>query len=48
LSDFNGIAASGGGIDPNSGRVLHLGSLGRILSTSNNPRVVQLALKLHF
>ena len=48
LSDFNRIAPSGGGIDPNSGRVLNLDSFGRIISTSNNPRIVQLALQLHF
>jgi hypothetical protein len=47
LSDFNGIVSSGS-IDPNSGRVLSPGSFGRIISTSNNPRIVQLALKLNF
>jgi hypothetical protein len=48
LSDFNGIVPSGGGIDATSGRVLNPGSFGRIISTSNNPRIVQLALKLNF
>ena len=47
-NDFNDSAPSGRRYRPELGRVLHLGSLGRILSTSNNPRIVQSALKLHF
>jgi hypothetical protein len=48
LSDFNGIASSGGSIDAISGRVLNPGAFGRIISTSNNPRIIQFALKLNF
>ena len=47
-SDFNGIASSGGSIDPISGRVLNPHSFGRIISTSNNPRILQFALELNF
>jgi hypothetical protein len=47
LSDFNGIASSGGNIDP-IGRVVNPGDFGRIVATSNNPRIIQLALKLNF
>src|SRR5262249_44003798 len=48
ISNFNAISASGGKIDPNSGQVLAPGDFGRILSTSNNARIIQLALKLNF
>jgi hypothetical protein len=47
LSDFNGITSSGGSID-SLGRVIAPGDFGRIISTSNNPRIIQLALKLNF
>ena len=47
LSDFNGITSSGGSID-SLGRVIAPGDFGRIISTSNNPRIIQLALKLVF
>ncbi len=48
MSDFNGIASSGGNFDPNTGRVLSPGAFGRIISTSSNPRIIQLALKFSF
>jgi hypothetical protein len=48
MSDFNGIAASGGSIDANTGRVLTPGAFGRIIATSSNPRIIQLALKVSF
>ena len=48
LSDFNGIASSGGSVDLNTGRVLSPGTFGRIISTSSNPRIAQLALKFNF
>jgi hypothetical protein len=47
LSDFNGLTASGGNID-SFGRVVTPGDFGRIISTSNNPRIVQLTLKVNF
>jgi hypothetical protein len=48
MSDFNGIASSGGSIDPNTGQVLSPGAFGRIISTSSNPRIIQLSLKFSF
>jgi hypothetical protein len=48
MSDFNGIDSSGGKIDLTSGRVVNPGSFGRIISTSSNPRIVQLAAKVSF
>jgi len=48
MSDFNGIASSGGSIDPNTGGVLSPGAFGRIISTSSNPRIIQFALKFNF
>jgi hypothetical protein len=48
MSDFNGIQSSGGSVDPNTGQVLSPGAFGRIVSTSSNPRIIQLALKFSF
>ena len=48
ISNLNAIASSGGSIDPNTGRIINPGDFGRIISTSNNPRLIQLALKLNF
>lgn len=38
---------SGGSIDAN-GRITNPGDFGRITSTSNNPRLIQFALKLNY
>ncbi|HKZ01771.1 MAG TPA: hypothetical protein VJ180_06005, partial [Pyrinomonadaceae bacterium] len=35
-------------IDPNTGQITNPGDFGRIISTSNNPRLIQFALKLNF
>jgi len=35
-------------IYPTTGQVISAGSFGRIISTSNNPRIIQLALKFNF
>lgn len=35
-------------IDPNTGQIINAGDFGRITSTSNNPRIIQFALKLNF
>ena len=48
ISDLNAVQSSGGTIDQSTGRILSPGSFGRIISTSNNPRLIQFALKLNF
>ena len=44
ISNLNAV----GSIDPNTGQIISPGDFGRINSTSNNPRLVQFALKLNF
>jgi hypothetical protein len=36
------------GVDPNTGQITNPGDFGRIISTSNNQRLIQFALKLYF
>jgi hypothetical protein len=48
ISDLNAVTSSGGSLDQNTGRILKGGTFGRIISTSNNPRIVQLSLKFNF
>ena len=48
ISNLNVITSSGGSIDANTGRVINPGDFGRIVSTSNNPRLIQLAIKFNF
>ncbi len=48
ISNLNALFASGGSIDPTTGQVLNPGNFGRIISTSNNPRILQFALKFTF
>lgn len=48
ISNFAAVMSSGGTIDPNTGRVIDPGDFGKIISTSNNARLVQMALKLNF
>src|SRR5229473_2517776 len=48
ISNLNALIASGGSIDPTTGRVLNPGNFGRIISTSNNPRILQFVLKFSF
>ncbi len=48
ISNLNALFASGGSIDPLTGRVSNPGNLGRIISASNNPRILQFALKFNF
>jgi hypothetical protein len=47
ISNLNAVQSSGGSIDAN-GRITNPGDFGRITSTSNNPRLIQLALKFNF
>jgi hypothetical protein len=49
IANFNAVPVSS--IDPNTGRIINpadLGNFGRINSTSNNPRLIQLAVKFNF
>jgi hypothetical protein len=48
ISNVNVITSSGGSIDANTGRIINPGDFGRIVSTSSNPRLVELALKFNF
>jgi hypothetical protein len=48
ISNLNALVASGGRLDPTTGQVLNAGNFGRIISTSNNPRIIQFALKFSF
>ena len=47
IGNLNAFASSGGSIDAN-GRIVNPGDFGRLTSTSNNPRLIQIALKLNF
>jgi hypothetical protein len=49
ISNFNAVPSTS--IDPNTGRIMpnnSPGDFGRIIATSNNPRLIQFALKLNF
>ena len=48
ISNLNAVVSSGGSLDPNTGQIINPGDFGRITSTSNNPRLIQLAVKLNF
>jgi hypothetical protein len=47
VSNFNAVGASGT-FNPNTGQVLAPGDFGRIISTSNNPRLIQFVLKFNY
>jgi hypothetical protein len=48
ISNLNALQSSGGSIDPITGQIIDPGDFGRINSTSNNPRLIQFAVKLNF
>ncbi len=48
VNDLNAVIASGGSINPTTGQIINPGSFGRITAASNNPRLIQFALKLNF
>lgn len=48
ISNLNAVTSSGGSIDPSTGQVLQPGNFGRIIATTANPRLIQLALRLSF
>ena len=48
ISNLNAVSSSGGAINSNTGQIINPGDFGRITSTSNNPRLIQLAIKVSF
>jgi hypothetical protein len=48
ISNLNAVTSSGGSIHPNTGQIINPGDFGCIISTSNNPRFIQFALKLNY
>ena len=48
ISNLNAVNGSGGRLDPDTGRVIDPGNFGRIISTTNNPRLIQLAVKFSY
>src|SRR5262245_900184 len=46
INNLNAVPS--GGIDQGTGRIINPGDFGRIISTSNNPRNIQFALKFNF
>jgi Carboxypeptidase regulatory-like domain/TonB dependent receptor-like, beta-barrel/TonB-dependent Receptor Plug Domain len=48
ISNLNAVSSSGGSINPNTGQIIDPSDFGRIISTSNNPRLIQFALKFNF
>ena len=47
ISDLNAVISTGS-LDSNTGRIINPGDFGRITSTSNNPRLIQFAIKLNY
>lgn len=47
ISDFNAVFATGS-FDSSTGRIINPGDFGRIISTSNNPRIIQFAVKFNY
>jgi len=48
ISDISTVVATGGSIDPTTGRILSPGDFGRIIGASSSPRIIQLALEFRF
>lgn len=48
ISNLNAVSSSGGGINSTTGQIINPGDFGRITSTSNNPRLIQIAAKFSF
>jgi hypothetical protein len=47
ISDLNAVTveSTGGRLNANTGQIINPGDFGRIISTSSNPRLIQLVLK---
>ena len=48
IANLNVVTSSGGSIDASTGRIINPGDFGRIVATSNNPRLIQFAVRLNF
>ncbi|MFN7948443.1 MAG: carboxypeptidase-like regulatory domain-containing protein [Blastocatellia bacterium] len=48
ISDLNAVVSSGGSLDAVTGAVVNPGSFGRIISTTNNPRIIQFAFRFNY
>jgi hypothetical protein len=48
ISNLNAFASSGGSINSNTGQIINPGDFGHIIATSNNPRIIQFAVKFNF
>ena len=48
ISNLNAVTSSGGSIGTITGEIINPGDFGRIISTSNNARIIQFAFKLSF
>jgi hypothetical protein len=48
ISDVNAVLGSGGAINPATGEITNPGSFGRLVSTSNNPRLMKFGLRFLF
>ena len=48
LSNFNAVSGTGGSINGATGQVIKPGNFARVISTSNNPRIIQFAVKFNF
>jgi hypothetical protein len=48
ISNLNAVTSSGGSIGSITGEIINPGDFGRIISTSNNARIIQFAFKLNF
>jgi hypothetical protein len=48
ISNLNAVTPSGGSINATTGQIIRPGDFGRIISTSNNPRLIQFVAKFNF
>jgi hypothetical protein len=48
ISNLDAVTSSGGHLDSDTGLIINPGDFGRIISTSNNPRIIQFALKFNY